>query len=377
MAIQDILTWLIDRHWRDLRIGREPAHAAIDLSACVVEVGGKHTKLSARTIRNMLNGRVRRPTRHSCQVLTALFRPHIPSLDWRWFHAPADEFKALVESRAAAERDPVAGAAETMREPPDAASEANDANDRDSLEGTYLGYRHAFSATTINRITREVLHIYRGNGGLAFRMSYLPGTRGRSDVVMEFRGAVETAGPSVVLIGSTGAGGERRLRTFYARNNGHIEQPELENYKLGLLVSTREGDGVPCAACTLLIKVQRRLEGEEALNAFMRAATRTDTFDKIMSRDFVKGDWVLLRLFLDNRPSRSPKDLNDPTDAALDAWEGPGPRDPVLRISQDRFERSMEEVLQRALSAIDIVPTFREDWRPGTPEEPDADGEEV
>jgi hypothetical protein len=98
--------------------------------------------------------------------------------------------------------------------------------------GTRSGYHHAFSANTINWIVREVLHIYKGSGGLAFRMSYLPGTRGRSDVVMEFRGTVEAARPSVVLVGhTTGAGVEWRLRTFYARNNGHIEQPELQNYK--------------------------------------------------------------------------------------------------------------------------------------------------
>jgi hypothetical protein len=95
----------------------------------------------------------------------------------------------------------------------------------------------------------------------------------------------------------------------------------------------------------------------------MKAATRTDTFDEIIGGDFVEKDWLFLRLFLDNRPSRSPKNPNDPIDVALAALEGPGQRDPVLRIAQDRFERSMEEVFQRALDAEHLVPTFRADWR--------------
>jgi hypothetical protein len=360
VAIKDILTWLIEQHWRDLNIGPHPAHAAVDLSERVVEVGGKSAKLSTRTFSNMLNGRVTKPTRYTCQILAEHFRPHVREISWRWFHLPVDEFKSRVVAGAPAGgngRGSQAGATEGFREP------ALDWDGDDALEGTYLGYRHAFSANTTNRIAREVLHVYRGRSGLEFRMSYLPGTKGRSDVVPEFHGAVDKVGPSIMLLGrNASAGAERRTRTLYACNNGHIDQPELENYKLGLLSSTRESDGAPCAACVLLVKVQRPMENEDDLNAFMKAATRTDTFDNIVGRDFVEQDWNLLRLFLDNRPTRSPKNPKDETDVAMGALEGPGPRDPVLRIAQERFERSMEEVFQRALDAHHIVPTFRADW---------------
>ena len=272
---------------------------------------------------------------------------------------PVDEFKCRVEGSPAGggERGREASTIEGFGEA------ALDGSADDALEGTYLGYRHAFSANTTNRIAREVLHISNGRSGLDFRMSYLPGAKGRSDVVLEFQGAVDMVGPSITLHGrSASSEVERRVRTLYACNNGHIDQPELENYKLGLLSSTREGDGVPCTACVLLVKVQRQMENEEDLNAFMKAATRTGTFDDIVGRDFVEGDWTLLRLFLDNRPTRSPKNPKDETDVAMGLLEGPGPREPVLRISQDRFERSMEEVFQRALDAQHIVPTFRADW---------------
>jgi hypothetical protein len=360
VAIKDILAWLIERHWRDLNIGQLHAHAASDLSERKVEVNRKPARLSARTVWNMLNGHVTKPTRHTCQILAELFRPHIPGINWRWFHTSLDQFKSLVEGGAGAGRNRAESEEAEIAGPSGAGLEDGD---DDALEGTYLCYRHSFSANTTNRIAREVLHIYRGESGLQFRMSYLPGTKRRSNVVLEFQGTVEALGPSIMLFGrNAGTGVERRVRTLYTCNDGHFDRPELENYKLGLLSSTREGDGVPCVACTLLIKVQRQMESAEDLNAFMKAATRSDTFEEIVGRDFSRGDWMPLRLFLDNRPARSPKNPTDAIDVAMGRLEGPGPRDPVLRIAQDRFERSMEEIFQRALDADDIVPAFRADW---------------
>ena len=55
--------------------------------------------------------------------------------------------------------------------------------------------------------------------------------------------------------------------------------------------------------------------------------------------------------------------------------EGPGARDPALRTAQDRFERSIEEIFQRALDAAQIVPTFRADWRAAPQEETGAAGD--
>ncbi|HEX6001927.1 MAG TPA: hypothetical protein VFZ16_21400 [Hyphomicrobiaceae bacterium] len=361
MAIKETLAWLIERHWRDLQIGQHAAHAAADLSEREVEVGGKRARLSARTISNMLNGHVTKPTRHTCRVLAELFRPHIPDITPRWFHASTEEFKQLVEGTAAPQRY-----YEALDERRPGGEESIgtelDGGD-DALEGTYMAYRHAFSANTVNRIAREVLHIQAGRNGMEFRMSYLPGARGRSDMLWEFRGLVEALGPSIMLLGrSVGPDVERRTRTLYIRNSSHIDQPELENYKLGLMSSAREGDGIPCAACVLLVKVQRQIESEH-VTAFMNAATRTDAFDSIIGSDFVDKDWLLVRLFLDNRPSRSPKNPEDENDMAMGALEGPGQRDPVLRIAQDRFERSMEEVFQHSLDAEHLVPTFRADWR--------------
>jgi hypothetical protein len=368
MAIDKIMGFLIERYWRDLHIRPALSHAAIDLSQRGVTVDGKIGRLSARTIKNMLKQRTAMPVEHTCRVLAELFRPAIQHIEWTWFHLPFEEFCSKINERG--DQQQRAGVNASQGSP----AEQED-DPMEWLGGTYVAYRHAFSASTIDRIAREVLHVCRDGGGFAFRMSFLPGASSRSESVLEFQGSVEVIGSSLMLLGRSVDGGPRkRARVLFVGNNLDQERPELRNYRLGLLSSTRESDGAPCCACVLLVRVQnRRYEGED-LTSFMRDVTRTDTFDKIIGRDFTSVDHNLLRLFLDNRPSRSPKDMKDELERQLQALEGPGQRDPVLRIAQDRFERNMEVIFQHALADSSINPPFGEDWE-APPPEPAGNGD--
>jgi len=234
------------------------------------------------------------------------------------------------------------------------------------LCGTFVAYRYPFEGNDEHKVCREVVHIWRDKGVIRFRMSFLPKDDGEAPPG-EFRGTVLKIDNSLLFLGQTPAGEDglrARSRTMFVCDE--LELEPMRRTMFGLLMSTRLfGGGAPCAACTILVRVERRELKPATETAFVAQATRILPIARILGSDFAAADVPTIRLFLDNRPMGSLKDETDPLDRELIAADPRRRnRDPVLRLNLQRFSDEMPVIVERALRDDTLNSAFKPNWQP-------------
>jgi hypothetical protein len=234
------------------------------------------------------------------------------------------------------------------------------------LCGTFVAYRYPFEGNDEHKVCREVVHIWRDKGAIKFRMSFLPKDDGAAPPG-EFRGTVLKIDNSLLFLGQTPAGEDglrARARTMFVCDE--LELEPMRRTMFGLLTSTRLfGGGAPCAACIILVRVERRDLKPATDTAFVKQATRILPIARILGADFAAADVPTIRLFLDNRPVGSVKDETDPLDRELIAADPRRRnRDPVMRLNLQRFSDEMPVIVDRALRDDSLNSAFKPNWKP-------------
>jgi len=234
------------------------------------------------------------------------------------------------------------------------------------LCGTFVAYRYPFEGSNEQKVCREVVHIWRDKGVIRFRMSFLPKDDGEAPPG-EFRGTVLKIDNSLLFLGQTPGGEDgvpARGRTMFVCDE--LELEPMRRTMFALLSSTRLfGGGAPCAACTILVRVDRRDLKPATETAFVEQATRILPLGRILGADFCAPDVPTIRLFLDNRPVGSLKDEGDPLDQELIAADPRRRnRDPVMRLNLQRFSDEMPKIVERAMLDDAVNSAFKPHWRP-------------
>jgi hypothetical protein len=120
--------------------------------------------------------------------------------------------------------------------------------------------------------------------------------------------------------------------------------------KIAIVSSTRlDDDCAPCAACTVLVKVER--EPDDYFR-FAKDVTRMSTYGDIIHADFGKKHDLWLRTFLDNAATEP-----DGQTRRKDA-----PPEPVLRVDTARFYGHMPTILADVRNDPDVVSPFKLNW---------------
>jgi transcriptional regulator with XRE-family HTH domain len=233
------------------------------------------------------------------------------------------------------------------------------------LCGTFVAYRYPFEGNDEQKVCREVVHIWRDKGAIRFRMSFLPKDDGEAPPG-EFRGTVLKIDNSLLFLGQTPAGEDGlrpRGRTMFVCDE--LELEPMRRTMFGLLTSTRLfGGGAPCAACTILVRVERKDLKPATETSFVAQATRILPIVRILGADFAASDVATVRLFLDNRPVGSLRDETDSLDKELiDADRRRRNRDPVMRLNLQRFSDEMPVIVERALRDDSLNSAFKPNWR--------------
>jgi hypothetical protein len=234
------------------------------------------------------------------------------------------------------------------------------------LCGTFVAYRYPFEGSDEQKVCREVVHVWRDKGAIRFRMSFLPKDDGEAPPG-EFRGTVLKIDNSLLFLGQTPAGEDglhARGRSMFVCDELDLEP--MRRTMFGLLSSTRLfGGGAPCAACIILVRVERRDLKPATETAFVAQATRILPLERVLGADFSAPDVATIRLFLDNRPIGSLRDEAEPLDRELIAADPRRRnRDPVMRLNLQRFSDEMPKIIERAMLDGGINSAFKPDWRP-------------
>jgi hypothetical protein len=310
----------------------------------------KRTKLSAKLIKNILEGKSGRPNSKTCERLVQLFSG-VAIVEPAWFLADTfDAFLALLEHQ------------QQLPTPRHVTIQIPTAPlglyDEEWICGTYVTYRYSFEAIDDSIVAREVMHVARNGDALNFTMSFWANSDQPGQIAQRYAGNVVPIGRSVMAFGfNTGTNRHDRARAIFLDDDRGSKA--LMTCRFGIMTSTRlHGDYAPCCATTIIIRAQWV---PPDIDKFIDEVTEIASFDKIIKTDFgnVRDDLVSFRAFLDNRPLGAEKS------AELAATEGlrKGQRDPVLRLNPNRFNRIMPRIVDRVHADDRIFAPFKENWR--------------
>lgn len=355
-----ILRYMVSTHGQ--RIGlidraidfQDVSHRRADEESRVLGDLAQRMGIEEKNLRRLWTGRSVRPQKRTVDALVTVFKSADPDL------APAQFWASSLDSFLKYPR------------PIDQVQLHVPGYDRslDKLEqrlcGTFVAYRYPFEGNDEQKVCREVVHIWRDKGVIRFRMSFLPKDDGEAPPG-EFRGTVLKIDNSLLFLGQTPAGDDglhARARTMFICDE--LELEAMRKTMFGLLTSTRLfGGGAPCAACTILVRAQRKDLKPATETTFVAQATRILPIARILGADFTAADVPTVRLFLDNRPVGSLKDETDPLDRELIAADPRRRnRDPVMRLNLQRFSDEMPVIVERALRDNGLNSAFKASWRP-------------
>jgi hypothetical protein len=304
-----------------------------------------------KTIRDLLSGRRKHANQATCNRLAEIFRPAIPRIRESWFRSDSlEEFRRRVQFSG--------GRVWIELDVPHYSNQLLIDDLANRWCGTYLAYRNSFDGATRDDITCEVIRIWKtaDDPVLRFSMSFLshPG----ASPPLYFSGYVLPLGRSLHFMGvNSGADGsghrvteDDRARSLSVADARARAGAGLCN--LGILTSTKlDHDCAPCAACTILVKVQWQPPDHEA---FVREATRMSTFADIMHADFGadKNRDAWLRTFLDNSENS----------AETRMLRRSAPSEPVLRLNPGRFYDHMPSILEAAFKDDGVISPFKANW---------------
>jgi hypothetical protein len=313
--------------------------------------------LSKRHIRSVLDGKYDNDLRYPTAEAWARFLRRVhPAIEATWFFATTlDDFLARLKAA------PVDASASSVAIDYPRYRELTDELRGEYAGATYICYRYPFEGFDSAAVAREVLHIRSAGESLEFVMSFWPGASQGRQSAHTYNGIVFPAGRSLFLVGFniSQAAHDRGRSLFF---DDALGDSQLRNCKFGILSTTRlHGDLAPCAACTVLVRVQWE---PEDLAEFLEEVTTIDEFDKIIGADFgIRDDEAsrrrlsFLRLFMDNRPSGTPR---GPELAGIE-----GNRtvpEPVLRLNTNRFNAEMPHILRSALADEAVYAPFKANW---------------
>lgn len=228
--------------------------------------------------------------------------------------------------------------------------------------GTYVAYHHSFESRSPDlRLAREVVCIERHGAHLTFTMSFKNGANDAGQRVRFFQGEAVPLGKSTMCIGtatpfnnpqhnSWPTDHDRGRALFFRRN---IDPIVNDLAKFGILVTTRHDGGFePCAACTILVKVQAPIRD---LDAFFQRVTVVRPYD-----DIVQGDFAGLSEPDPAVPGRSQLE-------ALFSLLGNVPRmqshDKVLKLGHDRFSTVMPDIIRTVSQRSETAAPFKSNWQ--------------
>jgi hypothetical protein len=329
-------------------------HGFADEESRVLADLAQRMGIEEKNLRRLWTGKSARPQKRTVEALVSIFKTADPYL------VPAQFWASSLESFLKYPR-PVD---QVQLEVPGYARSVGRLEQR--LCGTYVAYRYPFEGNDEHKVCREVVHVWRDKGAIRFRMSFLPKDDGQAPPD-EFRGTVLKIDNSLLFLGQTPAGEDGlrpRGRTMFVCDE--LELEPMRQTMFGLLMSTRLfGGGAPCAACTVLVRVERNDIKPAIDTAFVSQATRILPIERILGTDFAAPDVPTVRLFLDNRPVGSLRDEADPLDREL---IGADPRrrnrDPVMRLNLQRFSDEMPKIVERAVLDKSVNSAFKPNWRP-------------
>ena len=313
--------------------------------------------LSKRHIRSVLDGKYDNDLRYPTAEAWARFlrRAH-PAIEATWFFGTTlDGFVARLEAA------PADASANTVAIDYPRYPELADKLRDEYAGATYICYRYPFEGFDSSSVAREVLHIRSAGESIEFVMSFWPGAGKGRQSAHTYNGLVFPAGRSLFLVGFNinQAEHDRGRSLFFDDAPG---DSQLRNCKFGILSTTRlHGDLAPCVACAVLVRVQWE---PEDLAEFLEEVTTIDEFDKIICSDFgIRDDEAsrrrqnFLRLFMDNRPSGTPRG----SELARIEGDRTGP-EPVLRLDTNRFNAEMPHILRSALGDEAVHAPFKANW---------------
>jgi hypothetical protein len=287
----------------------------------------ERTAIATGTMRKILDGTTKNASNNNtCRALAEFFRPVIPRIHSNWFASRYVDVLNLLRSDNSV----------TLAVPD---YHRNVRRLKTWLTGLYVCYRYSFEAADDALVAREIIYVTEHESTLMFRMSFLPSIEAN---VLEFSGIVVPIGNSLFFGGLNYYGGAllNRGRSLFIHDDGGSHEAQDYNCKLAILSSTRLNLPYgPCAACTLLIRVNWTPRDP---NKFMNVVTRIGSFNEIIHGDFGHNHDQLLRSFLDNHPPN---------------------RDPVLRIAQTRFNDEMPKILNGVVNDGNIYAPFKPNWR--------------
>ncbi len=227
------------------------------------------------------------------------------------------------------------------------------------LCGVHIAYRYSLDSIDTGDVAREVVQIWHAGAGLMHRMSFVPHSGRTGGPIFFFEGPVILAGRTAVLLG-TNVGQQSRDRDrvrVIMLDHGDGDRDTVD-CKIGLMTSTRpRQDLAPCTASTLFIRA--KWDTAQSLDELVNTATTIRSLHETIRDDFGLAHEILLRVFLDNRPSGWPREPE------LQVYEAPipeGSHDRVLRINTERFARNMKRILATALSDESIHAPYKPNW---------------
>jgi hypothetical protein len=309
-----------------------------------------------KTIRDLLSGRRTHANQATCRRLAEIFGPAIPRIKEAWFRSDSlEEFRKRMQF--------AGGRVWIELDVPHYGNQLVVDDLANRWSGTYLAYRNSFDGATRDDITCEVLRIWKTpeDPVLRFSMSFLSDPDSKP---LYFGGHVLPLGRSLCFVGVNSAvvgdkladGSGRRLLEEDRGRSMFVADARARagagHCNLGILSSTKlDHDGAPCAACTILVKVQWQPPDHEA---FVREATRMGTFTAIVQADFGgdKDRDLCLRTFLDNSVNSAETRMLRRT----------APSEPVLRVNPGRFYDHMSSILEAVFRDDDVMSPFKPNW---------------
>lgn len=306
----------------------------------------KRVELAPATIRTFLSGKAKHARETTLDELVHVFQEEFKDIKGSWLTARDEStFLGLLGKRDVIEFK-ISGYKENV------------ASLAQWIKGTYVAYRYSFEGRSAKEVTREVLHIWLDDKlVLRFRMSFWSRGAEPGQEALEFVGHVLPVGTSILFVAlSEGQAKRDRGRTFFLHDDR--SHPRLRNCALGILSSTRlHGDWAPCVACTILVRVDRELSGDE-LAQFIQDATLIDETGSLVREDFgsTYGTWI--EAFIDNRPGGARKETRI---AKLDRKANR--REAVLRLDRQRFIETMPDILEDVMGDSKIQAPYKANWR--------------
>ncbi len=340
-AITQILRALIDEYGAELHL---PAG-----NNAIARRIAEQAHIAHGTVLGILNGTPQRIAANTGNKLAEFFnRVAIPELQGEWLSSTSlDDFN---NKRGAA-------GFVAVKVPPDYTQLM--ATVENWLCGVHIAYRYSLDSIDTGDVAREVVQIWHAGAGLMHRMSFVPHSGRTGGPIFFFEGPVILAGRTAVLLG-TNVGQQSRDRDrvrVIMLDHGDGDRDTVD-CKIGLMTSTRpRQDLAPCTASTLFIRA--KWDTAQSLDELVNTATTIRSLHETIRDDFGLAHEILLRVFLDNRPSGWPREPE------LQVYEAPipeGSHDRVLRINTERFARNMKRILATALSDESIHAPYKPNW---------------